>query len=188
MRRASDPIDWTPRRVLVAGVSGVGKTTFARRVSSIIYAPHHEIDALFHGPNWVPRESFLRDVDSFTLTEAWVTEWQYSSARALLATRADTLVWLDLPARVALWRLIRRTVLRSRNRTVLWNGNVEPGMRRMLVDPDHVIWWGLRTQWKLKRRIPPLERQHPHLRVVRLSAQRDVEEWLAKLAQQVSQR
>jgi adenylate kinase family enzyme len=181
MHGAAEPLDWTPRRVLVAGVSGVGKTTLARRVSGIIGAPHTEIDALFHGPNWEPRESFLRDVDAFTTEATWVTEWQYTSARALLASRADTLVWLDLPARVALWRLIRRTVRRRRHRTVLWNGNVEPGLYRLFYDRDHIIWWGLRTQWKLKRRVPRLEQEQPQLRIVRLSSQRDVEVWLGQL-------
>lgn len=182
MLGASDPIDWSPRRVLVAGVSGVGKTTLAAAISAAIRAPHTEIDGLFHGPNWVPRESFLEDVEAFTAEEAWVTEWQYARARPLLAGRADTLVWLDLPVRVALWRLIRRTMRRSRARAELWNGNVEPPLRRMLVDRDHIIRWGIRTRRKLKPVVPRLESEHPDLRVVRLRSQRDVDTWLRALA------
>ena len=83
----------------------------------ILDIPRTEIDALFHGENWTPRESFLGDVRALVDGEAWVTEWQYSLARPLLAERADLLIWLDLPfLRVALPRVIRRTVRRRRRR------------------------------------------------------------------------
>lgn len=182
MRGASDPVDWAPRKVLVAGVSGVGKTTLAARISAAIDAPHTEIDGLFHGPAWEPRASFLDDVEAFTSQDSWVTEWQYSRVRPLLAARADTLVWLDLPVRIALWRLIRRTVRRSRLRVELWNGNVEPPLRRIFVDRDHIIRWGFRTRRKLKGSVPPLEFAYPTLHVVRLRSQRDVETWLRRLS------
>lgn len=51
--------------------------------------PHTEIDSLFHGPNWTPRQSFVADVEALTNAEAWVTEWQYGQARGMLAQRAD---------------------------------------------------------------------------------------------------
>lgn len=72
MHGPSDAVDWSPRRVLVAGVSGAGKTTLAARISSAIGAPHTEIDSLYHGPAWVPRESFVRDVESLTSQASWL--------------------------------------------------------------------------------------------------------------------
>jgi ATP-dependent protease HslVU (ClpYQ) ATPase subunit len=36
-----------PRRILVAGTSGAGKTTVARRVAAVLNIPNIEIDALF---------------------------------------------------------------------------------------------------------------------------------------------
>ena len=85
------------RRVIIAGPSGSGKTTACALVSDRIGVPHHEIDALFHGPGWQPRPQFHDDVARFVATEAWVTEWQYSEVRGLLAERAELLIWLDLP-------------------------------------------------------------------------------------------
>ena len=182
MRGASDPLDWTPRKVLIAGVSGVGKTTFAAQVSAAIGVPHTEIDGLFHGPGWVPRESFMRDVESFTSEASWITEWQYTQARPLLAARADTLVWLDLPVRVALWRLVLRTVRRRRGRVELWNGNFEPPLSSIFIDRDHIIRWGFRHRRKLKGTVPSLERAYPNLLVVRLGSQREVDTWLERLS------
>jgi len=71
-----------PRRVLVAGASGAGKTTVARRTAEVLGVPHVEIDALFHGPDWTRRPAFLADVAAFSATPGWVTEWQYAAAAA----------------------------------------------------------------------------------------------------------
>lgn len=64
MRFHNDPLPHPPKRVIVAGVSGVGKTTLSRRIAVITGGPHTEIDAIFHGPGWTPRPEFLADVRS----------------------------------------------------------------------------------------------------------------------------
>ena len=51
MLRATDPLPAAPRRIVVAGVSGVGKTTLSRRIAAVTGIEHIEIDALFHGPD-----------------------------------------------------------------------------------------------------------------------------------------
>lgn len=112
-----------PRRILVAGTSGAGKTTVARHVAALLDIPHIEIDALFHGPGWTPRDTFKSEVHRFSAGSCWVTEWQYSQVRAILAQRADLLVWLDLPRALVMSQVIRRTVRRWLSRQVLWNGN-----------------------------------------------------------------
>lgn len=48
-------LPWCPQRVLVAGTSGSGKTTWASRIAHQLGVGHVEIDALYHGPNWTPR-------------------------------------------------------------------------------------------------------------------------------------
>jgi adenylate kinase family enzyme len=92
-----DPLPHRPRRVVVAGTSGSGKTTLARRIGVALELPVTEMDALHHGPSWTPRPEFMADVETFSSADAWVSEWQYPEARGLLADRADTLVWIDVP-------------------------------------------------------------------------------------------
>ena len=50
-------------RILIAGTSGSGKTTFAQRLGAILGIPHTEMDSLHWGENWTPRPSFEADVD-----------------------------------------------------------------------------------------------------------------------------
>jgi adenylate kinase family enzyme len=97
----------------VAGTSGAGKTTLAARIGGILQIGHTEIDALFHGPDWVPRPSFRADVERLAAGPEWVTEWQYDAVRGLLADRADLLVWLDLPRRTVMRQVMARTLGRK---------------------------------------------------------------------------
>lgn len=168
-------------RITVAGVTGVGKTTLSRRISERTGIPHTELDGLYHGPDWVPRDEFLDDVRRLVAGEAWVTEWGYSAARPLIAARAELLVWLDLPWRTSFSRLLRRTVRRRRTREVLWNGNVEGPFWKFLIDRDHIVRWSLRTRRKMPPLIAAVQADHPGLSVVRLTTPAEVEAWLDTL-------
>jgi adenylate kinase family enzyme len=171
-----------PRRVLVAGTSGSGKTTLARRVAEILDLPAIEIDALYHGPGWVPRPTFEEDVRRFADGPEWITEWQYGAVRAYLAARADLVIWLDLPRRRVMTQVIRRTVRRSRSREILWNGNVEPPLRTFLTDPDHLVRWAWRTHARTGSRVVDLSLKRPELAVVRLRSRAEIARWVAGLA------
>ncbi len=179
MLRFDAPLPHRPERVVVAGVSGAGKTTLARRVAEVIGAPHTELDALFHGPGWVPRDQFLTDVEELVAGARWTSEWQYPAARPLLAARADLLVWVDLPfGTVTLPRLVRRTVHRRLARVELWNGNIEPPLRQVLTDREHVVRWAISKRHRLREHMPEVEARWPHLVVVHLRSPREVDHWL----------
>lgn len=176
-----DPVDWHPRRVAVAGTSGTGKTTLARRIGARLDLPMTEIDALFHGPAWHPRPTFEADVEAVISSPQWVTEWQYRVVRGRIADRADTLVWLDLPVRVTMSRVVRRTVGRRLRRTELWNGNIEAPLWTFFTDPEHIVRWAWSHRHTLRDRIPALAAAHPDLHVVRLRSQQEVDRWMAGL-------
>ncbi|HEY0870923.1 MAG TPA: hypothetical protein VGD55_11035 [Acidothermaceae bacterium] len=175
----ADPLPHLPNRVLVAGASGAGKTTLARRIPKALGIAHVEIDALFHGPGWVTRPSFREDVDQFTEQPQWVTEWQYDEVRALLVARADTLVWLDLPRRTVMARVTSRTIGRRLRREQLWNGNTEPHLVTVFTDRDHIIRWAWRTYRRTEYLVAQASIQNPSLTVVRLRTQHEVDSWIA---------
>jgi adenylate kinase family enzyme len=176
---ADEPLHSLPWRILVAGTSGSGKTTLAGRIAAAVGVPHTEIDSLYHGPNWTPREDFMRDVAAFVAEPRWVTEWQYGKARPLLLGRADLLVWLDLPRSLVMRRVVRRTAQRRLSGTPLWNGNLEPPLSTFFTDRDHIVRWAWRTHHENAQRVAEAITSRADLSVVRLRRQREVEQWLA---------
>lgn len=189
MLSAADPLPFRPRRVVVTGTSGVGKTTAAARIAAALGVPHTEMDALYHGPGWTPRPEFAEDVDRFTAAPGWTTEYMYRAAKPLLNERMDVLVWLDLPYwRVNFPRIVRRTVRRSLRRERLWNGNREAPLRTVLTDPDHVVRWSVRTRANAAEEVPRVAAANPHLVVVRLRSTREVDAWIHRLAETPSRK
>lgn len=175
----AEELPYRPSRVLVTGTSGSGKSTLARRVAAALDAPYTELDALHHGPAWVPRPEFLDEVRRLAAAERWTTEWQYPAARPILATRADLLIFLDLPRWLVMTRVVRRTLWRRFRRVELWNGNFEPRLRAVLHDREHIVRWAWQTHNEHLGHVTELIEQLPELPVIRLQTRRQIDRWRA---------
>ena len=172
------------RRILVAGRPGAGKSTLAMQIAEAAGLPYVELDALHHGPSWTPRPEFDHDVLALATSDGWVTEWQYPQARPVLAAHADLLVWLDLPVRVTMTRLSRRTVSRVRHRTELWAGNTEPPLRTIFTEPNHIVRWAWRTRHDYRTLVPGARAANPGLALVHLRSQHEADAFLTTLRPQ----
>src|ERR1700689_4990821 len=98
------------RRVSVVGTSGVGKSTFASLLARGLEGPFLELDSVFHQAEWVPLDTalFRTRVADFAAGERWVIDGNYSKVRDIVWARADTVVWLDLPRRGGMRRVVWR--------------------------------------------------------------------------------
>jgi adenylate kinase family enzyme len=158
-------------KIAVTGPSGSGKTTIAAELAQVLGVPLVEIDALHHGPNWEScgAEVLSQRVLVATDCDGWVTDSTYHTMLGdLIVDRADLLVWLDLPVRLVMWRLVRRTHVRNRDRVELWNGNVEPGWRDSL---RYLIWPALKRAFENRREFP---KRYASVNVQRLRSDAEV--------------
>ena len=139
-------------RVVVVGNSGSGKSTLAKRLAASIDAVHIEIDAFMWLPGWQKRsgDQLREQIDAQTDSGPWVVCGNARSVRDLVWQRADTIIVLDLPRHVVMWRVLRRSSRRVFRREVLWSGNRER-LRDVLAlhNPDRsIIAWS----WTQHRR------------------------------------
>jgi adenylate kinase family enzyme len=134
------------KRVVIVGSSGSGKTTVARALAESLGVPHLEMVSVFHQHGWADDapEDFLPTLDRFTAGDEWVVDGNYTShgTREIVWPRADTIVWLDLPRRTAMYRVVRRTFGRVFTREKLWGSVREPFTNLYSLDPNRniMVW------------------------------------------------
>ncbi|MGN6576812.1 MAG: hypothetical protein ACTHKG_14115, partial [Nocardioides sp.] len=178
-------------RVLVLGRTGSGKTTLARELAGALGVPHTELDALYFGPGFEKAPlPVLRDRTREAVAGGrWVTDGNKSAVRDIVWPRADTVVWLDYPLVVSLWRLGRRALWRT---SVLraeasggadGSGGSSGSLPRQLVAAASGVLVALRSHAGQRRRYPRMfaQPEHRHLAVVRLRSPRATRRWLARV-------
>ena len=171
-----DALPNRPLKVIIGGTSGAGKSTFARHLAAALDVPYLENDSIYHGPGWTLRPEYESDLRTFISGSAWVIEWQ--GARGLQAQAADTLVWLDYPTWLVMYRVMKRTLTRVFTREVLWAGNIEPPIWTAFRDEDHIVRWAWRTRGRVREDVERLLCEGTSLQVVRLRWPHEAETWL----------
>jgi len=113
------------QRIAVIGVSGVGKSIFAVALAHRLGFRYIEADRFHWELGWVAAaKPVRRELIAAAITaDTWVFDGNVEFARDLVWTRADTIIWLDYPLPVILWRVCRRNLCLAWTRAELWNGN-----------------------------------------------------------------
>jgi adenylate kinase family enzyme len=154
-------------RVVVIGISCVGKTTFAHSLARVLSCPHIELDTLYWQPNWVPRASdeFRARTARAVSQNCWVIDGNYSVVRDLVWSRATTVIWLNYVFPLVLWRALTRTVRRVLTQEELFSGNRE-SLRMALFSRESILWWVLTTFHRRRKQYRELFDTRPSSRLV----------------------
>jgi adenylate kinase family enzyme len=100
------------RRVLVIGSGGAGKSVVSTRLGEVLGLPVIHLDQLYWKSGWIETEKaqWAEIVRETIAREAWILDGNYSGTLAERLEACDTVVFLDLPRVVCLWRVLVRTV------------------------------------------------------------------------------
>lgn len=181
------------RRIVVLGTSGSGKTTLAGALARRLGLSHIELDALHWNPNWVStpadelRTRISRAIDASP--QGWTVCGNYRVANERIWREADTIIWLDYPMTIVMYRVTLRTLRRAICRTELWNGNRERVLVQLFTR-DSLFLWVINT-WRKRRRDYPKELaqlRRRGVRVFRFRDPRQTEAWLNTTVPSVADR
>jgi adenylate kinase family enzyme len=178
------------RRIVVVGTSGSGKTFVAKQLAAILRVPFIDNDSIIHRPNWRPNppEQRLIEFDAATRGEAWTIDGNIGALKSaddiLIAQRADTMIWLDLPRRTVMRQLLRRTISRSWHNTELWHGNRE-SWRLSFFSRYSVLWWAWKTHESRRQQYTKIftDPAWDRLTRIRLRSRSEINCWLASVSE-----
>ncbi|HKP75898.1 MAG TPA: DNA topology modulation protein [Longimicrobiaceae bacterium] len=165
-------------RIAIVGPGGAGKSTLARRLGTRLGLPVVHLDAEHWRPGWVepPRDEWARKVAALAAGERWVMDGNYGGTMELRFAAADTIVFLDFPRLLCIWRVLKRQLrYRGRSRPDMTQGCPER------ISPEFVRWiW----EYPRTRRPGVLARMRTagaHARHVILRSPRQVEAFMRSL-------
>ena len=101
---------------MVIGISaGVGKSTFTRRLGVAKNIKVFHLDTFYWKPNWVeaPLEEFIKAQQEIVNQDQWIIEGNYNTTFENRVEHADTIIYLELPLYVCLYRVVKRRIMNN---------------------------------------------------------------------------
>lgn len=125
------------KKVIVIGSGGAGKSTFSRQMGDITGLPVVHLDLEYWRPGWVktPKDEWNQKVTEMIARDEWIMDGNFGGTRELRAGSADTIVFLDIPRRVCIYRVCKRYLrFRGGNRPEMSEGCNEK------LDLEFLLW------------------------------------------------
>lgn len=166
------------KKVIVIGSGGAGKSTFARELGERTGIDVIHLDREYWRPNWdaMPAGEWEAKVAEMLRREAWIMDGNFGGTREMRIAAADTIIFLDLPRRVCLYRIFKRTIkYYGRSRPDMTEGCDEK------FDLEFFLWVWNYPNASRKRLMTELEK-FPEKSVVVIRSQREADAFLSRVA------
>jgi len=104
-----------PKKIMIFGIPGSGKSTFASQISHLLNLPLFHLDKYFFVGNWEKRnyEEFLQIQKEFVDQDSWVIDGNASRSLEMRFSRADTVIYFRFNRLLCLWRIFRRLMTKD---------------------------------------------------------------------------
>ena len=171
------------QRINVVGSSGSGKSTFSRKLSTILSVTHIEIDAIFWQPNWQEPEEdiFCSKLSAEILPLSnWVLDGNYTRTIPIKWKNVQVVIWLDYSFIRTVFQAIKRAVTRAFSQKELWVGTGNKETWRRLFSKDSIVLYTIKTHSKVRRKyeLLMLDKSYSHIEFVRFRSPKESEQFL----------
>ena len=164
------------KKVLVIGSSGAGKSTFARRLGEKTGLEVIHLDVLYWKPNWTesPKDEWQKTVKQALKGDSWIMDGNYSDTLEMRIREADTIIFLDFPRVLCVYRILKRIVVYRKEK--------RPDMAAGC--DEKFDWKFTKWVWNFPQRSKPkviglLKRFENEKTIIRLKSKREVENFFA---------
>jgi adenylate kinase family enzyme len=150
------------RRILVIGSGGAGKSTFSAKLGLKVGLPVLHLDAHFWSAGWIEpdKAEWRQTVERLTAQENWIMDGNYGGTLDIRLAACDTIIFLDRPRYLCLWRILWRSLL--------FHGRTRPDMAAECA--ERLNWEFIRYVWNY----PVARRQQILARLAGLNDEKDV--------------
>jgi adenylate kinase family enzyme len=163
------------KKVLVIGPGGAGKSTLSNRLGELLSIDVLHLDKHYWHPGWVetPKPEWRKAVEGLVKHDEWIMDGNYSGTFDIRFEACDTVIFLDMPRGVCLWRVLKRGIkYRDRSRPDMADGC-----------PERLNWKFLVWIWNYpngtrRKVVKMLESAPGDKSVIWLRSRREVEEFL----------
>lgn len=167
-----------PRRVMVVGSPGAGKTKLGEAIAQKLHLPFYSLERFYWRPGWQepPPDDWRAEIVTLAAQDEWVMSGTFPATLDLRVARADWFVYLDIPMPVCLTRVLRQMLARRRSKA----DEIAPGC------PPRFDAELLRLVWNFPAEVAPriasiIARERRNRTIFILRTARDVEDFLARV-------
>ena len=171
------------KRIAIIGSSGAGKSTLARQLSELLALPVVHLDTLFWQPGWVetPRDQWNAIQEQLVEQETWVMDGNYRNSMDIRFSAADTIIFLDFPMPLCLYRALKRRVQ--------YASKTRPDMNEGC--SERIDWGHLKWIWNYSKdgRVSSLEKIQEYSagrKIIILHNPKQVKQFLQALSKETS--
>jgi adenylate kinase family enzyme len=166
-------------KIVIIGSPGAGKTTLAVELEKILRIKVFHLDRIFWDRGWKrkSRDTRIDILYKIVQEKQWIIEGTYLSSSEPRLEEADTIIFLDIPLLLCLWRVIKRHRKNRGNsrRDLPMDSTDKLNPIRML----KVLAFSLADRKKLKQTLNKYESR----RIIQLCSPKEVEKFLKEQKQ-----
>jgi adenylate kinase family enzyme len=163
-------------KIAIIGSPGAGKSALAQQLGESLNIETIHLDRYFWQPDWreKPRDARIEILNELVQKERWIIEGTYLGSSEPRLNTADTIIFLDIPPLVCLWRLTKRHLeYHGRSRPDLPDGCSD---NLNLLCVLNVLAFPFRGRRTLKQKLP----NYKSKQIIRLRSGKEIKDFLAQ--------
>jgi len=135
------------KRIMIIGSGGSGKSTFSRKLSEALGLPLYHLDAYYWKPGWIatPKQEWDEFLRELIQNDEWIIDGNYNRTIDIRISRADTIIFFDLPLWVTTYRIIKRRIK--------YHGRTRPDLNEGC--PEQLDWEFIKWVWNFRKNKRP---------------------------------